>query len=168
MAEETPAAEAEVPKKKSKLMLFIIIGVILAGGGGAAAFFLGGKDTVAQPTAEEAAATAAAAEADKKAGLLPLDTFLVNLNDPTGERYMKVTMRLTIAPESYCDKLKDNDLQLARIRDRVLTVLMSKTYPELSDPLGKESLRFEIQGQIDAILEEGQVREVFFSEFVVQ
>ncbi len=163
MAEEKEQAE-EAPKKKSKLMLFIAIGVVLAGGGGAAGFLMT-KGDKAEPTEE----TATTAVAEQRAGLVPLDTFLVNLNDPNGERYMKVTMRLTITPVSAADKIMDDDLQLARIRDRVLTVLMSKTFAELADPLGKESLRFEIQGQIDAILAEGAaVKDVFFSEFVVQ
>jgi len=164
MAEETPTTEDAQPKKKSKKLLFIIIGVLLAGGGAAAAFLIT-KDKGA--VVDENAATEQA-PAEQKAGLVPLDTFLVNLNDPNGERYMKVTMRLTIVPESLADKVRDDDLQLARIRDRVLTVLMSKTFTELADPLGKESLRFEVRGQVDSILDGGTVKDVFFSEFVVQ
>jgi len=166
MAEDKEPTAEEPPKKKSKLLLFVLIGVVLAGGGAAAAFLMT-KDKKAADAVEDSAATRAPA-AEEKAGLVPLDTFLVNLNDPAGERYMKVTMRLTIAPESVADKTKDDELQLARIRDRVLTVLMSKTFAELSDPLGKESLRFEIQGQVDTLLDQGAVQDVFFSEFVVQ
>lgn len=165
MAEEKQPAEGQEPKKKSKLLLFIVIGVVLAGGGGAAAFLMKSDKT---EVTDENGEVQAAEPTEERAGLIPLDTFLVNLNDPEGERYMKVTMRLTVAPESVAGEILGDEVQLARIRDRVLTVLMSKTFAELADPLGKESLRFEIQGQVDALLEEGAVKDVFFSEFVVQ
>ena len=55
-----------------------------------------------------------------------------------------------------------------RIRDRVLTVLTSKTFGDMSNPLGKESLRHEIQTQLQPVIEQAQIQGVLFSEFVVQ
>jgi flagellar FliL protein len=97
-----------------------------------------------------------------------MDTFLVNLQDPSGERYMKLTLRLTISPESAAAKADGDALLMARMRDRILTVLTSKTYAELGNPLGKENLRHEIRAQINPLVQPGQVKDVLFSEFVVQ
>lgn len=166
MADETkPDAEEAAPPKKSKKMLFIILFAVVAAGGGGAAFFMTKGDAAPPPGGQVAEV---AAPVEEKAGLIPLDSFLVNLADERGERYMKVTMRLTVAPESVADEIKEQDLELARIRDRVLTVLMSKTFEEMVNPLGKESLRLEIQAQTDSLIESGEVRDVLFSEFVVQ
>jgi len=164
MAEEKPTDEAQAsPPKKSKKWLLLTIGVIVLGGGAAAtAFFM---TRGAEPVDPDGSSPAAVEES---LGLVPLDTFLVNLNDPRGERYMKVTMRLTLSPESTADKILEDELKLARIRDRVLTVLMSKSFEELSDPLGKESLRLEVQAQVDTLLADGAVHDVLFSEWVVQ
>ena len=157
--EETPAG----PPKKSKKMLLLAIGVIVLGGGAAlTAFFMTRGGETADPNKTVAEVS------QEKLGLIPLDTFLVNLNDPRGERYMKVTLRLTLAPESAADGILADELQLARIRDRVLTVLMSKSFEELSGPLGKENLRLEVQAQVDTLLADGAVRDVLFSEWVVQ
>ena len=60
-----------------------------------------------------------------------MDTFLVNLNDPTGERYMKLTLRLTISPEKIADEIKNQEILIAKMRDRVLTILMAKTFQEI-------------------------------------
>jgi flagellar FliL protein len=161
------AATPEEKPKKSKKMLFIIIGVavVLIGGGAAAAFvFLGGGD---EQVTEEAEGAAPAETAD--GGLVTMDTFLVNLNDSSGERYMKLTLRLTVTPESAAEEIEANDLMVARLRDRVLTVLTSKTFEEVGDPMGKESLRQQIQAQLNLLLgDKGKVQEVLFSEFVVQ
>lgn len=152
----------EAPKKKSKLLLWIAIAVVVMGSGAAGFFILKGGGEAAPVEAADATAEA------EPATLVAMDTFLVNLSDPSGERYLKLTMRLTISPEAAAEKVEGDDLTRARVRDRILTILMSKSFQELSNPLGKESLRLEIKAQIDSFLEEGSVQDVLFSEFVVQ
>jgi len=159
---EDTATDEEQPKKKSKKMLWIIIGlgVVALGTGGFFAMKGGG---------EPAPATAANAPAvEEPVGLVAMDTFLVNLNDPAGDRFMKLTLRLTISPESTADKVETDPLLMARLRDRILTVLTAKSFMELVSPLGKENLRHEIQVELDPLIDSGNVQDVLFSEFVVQ
>ena len=169
MAEEKKTTDADAqaaPEKKSKKTLILVLGaVVLAAAAGAAGFLLTGKD---QPEAAADGEAAAAVESKPAAGLVPMDTFLVNLNDPSGDRFMKLTLRLTISPESVAGEVSDDPLMLARLRDRILTVLTTKTFMELVSPLGKENLRLEIQSQLGPLLASGEVQDVLFSEFVVQ
>jgi flagellar FliL protein len=159
---ETQSEEASPPKSKKLLWIIIAVVVIVGAGGGTAAFMMmgGGEAEAAEEAVEE--------PVDVVAGLVPMDTFLVNLNDPTGERYMKLTLRLTVSPEEVADEIKNQELMLAKMRDRILTILMAKTFQEMSSPLGKESLRREIQVQLDPLIADGQVEDILFSEFVVQ
>jgi flagellar FliL protein len=169
MAEETKPENQEQeeesqPQKKSKKLLWIMIAVaviVVAGGGAGTYVMMGGKEPAAEEETTETETVAST-------GLVPLDTFLVNLNDPAGERYMKLSLRLTVSPEEVADELKNRELLMAKMRDRVLTILMSKTFQEMNSPLGKEGLRIEIRAQLNPLLEDGEVEDVLFSEFVVQ
>jgi flagellar FliL protein len=158
--ETTPEA---APKKSKKLLWIVIAAVVLLGGAGAGYFVLSGSGDE-QPAAEAVEATSESESPE----LVSLDTFLVNLNDPQGDRYLKLTMRLAISPKTVAEEASGNDLFLARLRDRVLNVLMRKTFAELSNPLGKDGLRLEIESEVNDLLTEGKVHEVLFSEFVVQ
>ena len=101
-------------------------------------------------------------------GILELETFLANINDPDGERYAKLQLRLAIIPKERVAAIEGDTRMIARMRDRVLTLLTSKTFDELSDPLGKEGFRNEIRMRLAPLIEEGEIREVLFNEFVVQ
>ncbi len=167
MADEKKDQATEEQPKKSRKMLFIIavVVVLLAAGGGVAAVFLlgGGKE-------------AAAAEADagkekqqqEKLILVPLDTFIVNLADPKGDRFMKATIRLTTDDPELEQKIQSDPVLKARIRDRVLSILSSKTFQDVNNPVGKESLRRELQRELNQVLPEDSIKEVLFVEFIVQ
>jgi flagellar FliL protein len=111
---------------------------------------------------------AAAAEQTAEPGVLELESFLTNINDPSGERYCKLTIKLAIVPSGKVDGIKENSLLLARIRDQVLTMLSGKTLHELSDPNGKEAFREDVRTGLAALLEGVEIKQVLFSEFVVQ
>ena len=168
MAEEKKEQAPEEQPKKSKKMLFIIIAavvVLLAAGGGVAAVFLlgGGK--------EAAAAEAEAKEEapkEEKLILVPLDTFIVNLADPKGDRFMKATIRLTTDDPELEQKIQSDPVLKARIRDRVLSILSSKSFQDVNNPVGKESLRRELQRELNQILPDDSIKEVLFVEFIVQ
>ena len=55
------------------------------------------------------------------------------------------------------------------IKDRLISILSSKTLEDIDGLEGQESLRVEIKNNIDSILKvENGVLQVYFSEFVVQ
>lgn len=145
----------------SKMMLIILVvsGVLLGVGGTAAFFVLGPK-----PAAVE---TAAVPELGPP-GIISMETFLVNVPTSSGDGYVKVNMRLAVTPASITNSVEGDELLQAKMRDRVLTLLTSKSAEELISPLGKEGFRREIKTVLGPLLDGGEIQEVLFSEFVVQ
>ena len=105
---------------------------------------------------------------DERPGLVELEPFLTNINDPFDERYCKLAVKLSVVPEWMAAEIAEDVLLVAQLRDLVLTSLMSKSYVDLTAPNGKESLRTEIQNGLNEMLTDAEIREVLFSEFVVQ
>ncbi|MDL2285197.1 flagellar basal body-associated FliL family protein [Desulfovibrio sp. OttesenSCG-928-F07] len=165
------AQEDEIPpKKKSKLKwIILILLILLLGGGGGAAYklgfldsFIGGDDEAAEAKKQEQA------QGGQQANKVPtakLPTFVVNLYDPLGRRYIQLDIELElIAPEV----AKEVELQNARIRDSLIMLLSSKSYTELSSQEGKHILRNEILDRLNQVLGGPKVVRVFFTNLVIQ
>lgn len=154
---------AEEPKKKSRKWVFVVAGVLVVAAAGTGGYVMmrGGDPAGAE-------GEPATAEPEDPAGIVGLDTFLVNLDDAEQDRYMKLTLRLAVTPVSAAEEVSGDDLKMARVRDRILTILSAKTHAEMTTPLGKEGLRREIQARLGPLFEGGRVQDVLFSEFVVQ
>jgi len=172
MAEAAVAPEAAAPKKKGKGLLFIIAGVVLVAAAGGGFFLL-------RPKAKSGGAAAAAehgeggghgeaAKAPEARGVVSLEPFIVNLADAEGDRYIKCTMRLVLDSREAAEAVRADELSVTKIRDRMLTLLSSKSYGQVASAEGKETLRQEIQKQIDPVLATGKVSEVYYTEFIVQ
>jgi len=97
--------------------------------------------------------------------IYPLDPFTVNLKSVGNTRYLKCTINLELdSPDTQpeVDKIKP------AIRDLIIRILSSKTVPEISTAKGKEKLKEEIKKNINAILPKGEIRNVYFTAFVIQ
>jgi flagellar FliL protein len=145
--------------KKLMLIVLVVAGVLLGVGGTAAFFLMGPKPAVAEGAAEPELGPP---------GIISMETFLVNVPTSTGDGYVKVNMRLAVTPASLTGAVEGDELLQAKLRDRVLTLLTSKSAEELISPLGKEGFRREIKSVLGPLLDGGEIQEVLFSEFVVQ
>ena len=97
--------------------------------------------------------------------LFPLDTFIVNLADQERSRYLRVTMDLELAAATDTRKLAE---RLPQIRDRILMLLPSKRFADISSMEGKTALRDEIISKLNGLFLEKVITDIFFTEFVVQ
>lgn len=156
----------EKPKKSKKMLIIIIAVVLLLVGGGAAAYFLLFSS---KPAPEEDPAAAlkrtVPTESMEIGQTYPVATFIVNLANPLGKRYLKVTMQLELDNPKMTAEL---DRRMPQLRDAILTILSSKTYEDISTSQGKLRLRSEIVARVNAFLTSGSIRRVYFTEFVVQ
>jgi flagellar FliL protein len=171
--DEKAAQPAEEPaKKKSKLPL-LLSALVLVAGAGAAAWYLGlppfpggTRHLEATAAVEEHGGEHEPQAGEKGLGpLLPLETFIANLADEGGSRYLKATFQVeflgsTVPP--------DVNGRLPQIRDLVLTLLSSKTFDEVRTAEGKQQLREEIIARINQVLDRDAVKAVYFTEFIVQ
>lgn len=111
-----------------------------------------------------------------------MSTKIINLADPTGRKYIRVTVVLEFYPSNldfftmneeeqaaYLSEFQTEiDARMPLMDDIVISLLSSKTYDELYTADGKENLRAEIMDTINERLPEFYVMSVYFTEFVVQ
>lgn len=92
---------------------------------------------------------------------------MLNLSDPDQRAYLRIGLDLAVAssPEP---KKTDAKTSSSLIRDTVLDVLMSATSKELESADQKRRLKQTILQTLNERSPELKVREVYFTEFLVQ
>lgn len=102
----------------------------------------------------------------EKIGILyPLDVFTVNLKGNAGRRYLKTVISLEFKDESLKLEL-DNKKPI--IRDRIVSILSSKTLEEISSKRGKERISLQIIDSLNSMFTNGRIKNLYFSEFTIQ
>jgi flagellar protein FliL len=165
MAEEAAAEEESGGGGIMKLVLPIVALVIGVGGG----YFMGSSMT--ESSMNEAAQLEPVEEKVSKdpnamvGEMFKLAPFVVNLNEPRGNRYLKTTIQLEMDSEALLAELERRSAQL---QDVILSLLTSKSSKELQALEGKFRLREELLSRINALLVNGVVTRIYFTEFVIQ
>lgn len=174
MAEE----KVEQEPKKSKALLFIIIGavvflIIIAS---LVAFLLlsGGEKNQdeGQSEATQQKQQKPNILSSKDANLLNLGPlysiakpFVVNLVTQNGRRYLKTSIALELSNPKLQVEI---DQKTTVIQDIIIDILSSKSIEEIITTKGKERIKDEILQRVNQILADGFIKNVFFTEFVVQ
>lgn len=107
-----------------------------------------------------------------KSGIMILNPFTVNLNDPFGRRYVEVVINLEIKSKAYIPKITENELMIPRLRDEIFMIISSKSYGELKSTSGKVALKEEIQMRVNELMKDEfgkePVNRVYFTKFIIQ
>jgi flagellar FliL protein len=158
---------AEKPNSMLKWIIMGVLVVVLAGGGFAGWRIFFSADPAAEGEAQAVEYSAADQTAVAKGIICPLESFIVNLMDPSGhgKRYLKTTINLEVDDEEDQMLVKDNEAQL---RDTILLLLSSQTYKEISSLEGKLTLKQALLVSINQLLGGNKIRRLYFTEFVVQ
>ncbi|MBT8370517.1 MAG: flagellar basal body protein FliL [Desulfobacterales bacterium] len=94
-----------------------------------------------------------------------LDTFIVNLANNGGNRYLRVTMDLELDNKNLESEVNK---RLPQVRDSILMILPTKRVEDISSVAGKTTLRDEILEKINSYLAQGKITNIYFKEFVIQ
>ena len=134
---------------------------------GAAFFILWNKVSPigVPPEEDKIEETAEESEVDKLGPLLRLDTFIVNLADQDGKRYLRTTMELELKGDK---SVEDVQKWISRIRDTILTILPTRKFEDISSVEGKKVLRDEIIAKLNDFLGKGTIVNIYYTEFIVQ
>lgn len=95
--------------------------------------------------------------------LVPMETFLVNLAQSRGRKLAKINMEFEVSGDEVqeeIEKLKP------RIRDMVIMIISDKSLAQVSSKEGKDALREEVRNQVNLFLTKGQIKNVYFTEFI--
>lgn len=164
-AQETQA------KPKNTAMLFQIVFAVLnlavMGGGGYMVY----ASTIGweSPKISEEQVSRELASADD-GDLAPLvytmDKFTVNLGGEP-KRTIRLEINLQMLGKEGFEEVMEPENR-AKTRDRIVRLLNEKPYSDLDSIQGKLFLKDKIAGEVNGILRRGVVKDVFFSDFVVQ
>jgi len=169
---EEKVEKSEGGGNKLILIIIVVLLLLLLVIGGVVAYFLLSGDDNPDAAEQDMKKVEKKVETPKKdtaaleiGPIYPLDPFTVNLKSSGATRYLKCTINLEIdSPDTQpeLDKMKP------MIRDLIIRILSSKTVPEISTAKGKEKLKAEIKKNINANLATGEIRNVYFTAFVIQ
>ena len=165
VAEDAQAASpAKKAKNKKPLLIILIVAVVVIAGGGFGVWKFVLSDSNAEETEQSGKADHGGDGQGQHVSLHSLDPFIVNLYDRDGMRYLKVKIEMEL------NNLAEEEVKpkIPKIRDSLIILLSSKKYHEIGSIEGKMRLREEIAYRINAILGEGAVNDIYFTDFVVQ
>lgn len=154
------ADEKTKKSKKVKWLIILLILLILGGGGTIYYLFYMPHDSLLPTNAEKSVA-----EKAERAFPVTLPTFMVNLADPLGRRYIKLTLEIEVNGEETVTAVNEN---MPRIRDSIILLLSSKSYADLAPMENKLHLKNEIVERLNQILGGPKVARVYFSEIIIQ
>ncbi|MBM4333028.1 MAG: flagellar basal body protein FliL [Deltaproteobacteria bacterium] len=102
---------------------------------------------------------------DTKGHMYKMDSMIVNLADPGQSRYLKIKLDIESSEKKANEEFEK---RLPQLRDALLKVLGGKQRKEIIDSEGKERLRGEIKDRLNQLLNNMKIKEVYFTEFLMQ
>lgn len=169
---ETPPVEEK--KSSKKLIIIIAVLVLLLGAGAGGYFFFINKpsDTEQQVTNDKQEKT----EADKAEGVTEpeayydlVDPLLVNFPPGSSAKLIKISVSVLLKGESDVEALKKHE---PMIRNNLLMVISSLGADKAKTIEGKKELQATMLKEIGSVMEKmtkkNPVKDVFFTEFVMQ
>ncbi len=118
----------------------------------------------AQKEAEEAKLAASGAETGPL--VYTMDKFTVNLaGEP--KRTIRLEVNLEMLGKEGFEEIINSDNR-AKARDSIVRILNGQTFGDLESIQGKLFLKDRIATDVNSLLDRGVVKDVYFSEFVVQ
>lgn len=170
MSEAKPAA-AEPKKKNTGMLLQIVFAVLnmTVMGGGAYMVYASTIGWESPSIGEEEASRELASiseEADTSPLVYTMDKFTVNLGGEP-KRTIRLEINLQMLGQEGFEEVMEPENR-AKARDRIVRLLNEKAFAELDSIQGKLFLKDKIAGEVNTILHRGVVKDVFFSDFVVQ
>jgi flagellar FliL protein len=147
-----------------KLLIIFSIAMITLAGGGFWAYskFLASSS---HPNQSQTHPSISEKENETRGPIFDLDTFIVNLLDDSGRRYLKLSIKLELNAKELGEEIRQ---KMPEIQDSILILLSSKSYHDVADVAGKLRLRTEIIDRINHTLTTGEVKKIYFTDFVIQ
>ncbi|AFY00717.1 flagellar basal body-associated FliL family protein [Bdellovibrio bacteriovorus] len=105
-------------------------------------------------------------EADLAPLVYTMDKFTVNLGGEP-KRTIRLEINLQMLGKEGFEEVMEPENR-AKARDRIVRLLNEKPFSDLDSIQGKLFLKDKIAGEVNGILRRGVVKDVFFSDFVVQ
>lgn len=157
MAEEN---SSEVKQKSGLDLKIILVGLVIFLVAMGASYFLM-KSLMAPLMPKDETKSA---EEVLSGGLVSAGEFTTNVNDVAGNRYLKVEVSIEIKDKNSEETINEF---MPVIRDTILTILSSKTAADL-DAQNRDNIKEEIKAELNKKLGKGYIKQVYFTNFIMQ
>lgn len=170
--------DAQKSQKKGvnvKLILqiaFAVVNLAVAGGGAALVFISTMAWEAPKTTEESIRREIASVQKDDKAEeadapyVYTMDKFIVNLEGEP-KRTIRIEVNLEMLSKDGFEEVMNVENR-AQSRDRIVRLLNDQNFSGLEPVQGKLFLKDQIAHEVNQVLKRGIVKDVFFSDFVVQ
>ena len=155
--------------KKKMIMIIAVISLFLIGSVGAGFYVIWTKISGMTPPAEAAGnakAQKAEAENSQQIGpILDLNTFIVNLADEGGQRFLKTSISVEMTA---VEAIEEATTRMPQIKDYIVTLLPTKKSADILNAEGKQVLRDQLTEGLNRFLTKGKINALYFTDFVIQ
>lgn len=166
-------AEKKAPEKTRNLgkllqLVFAIVNFVMMGAGGYMVYAstMGWENPSVTEEMAERELASTTGEVDLAPLVYTMDKFTVNLGGEP-KRTIRLEVNLHMLGKDGFEEVMEPENR-AKARDRVVRLLNEETFSELESIQGKLFLKDKIAGEVNGILHRGVVKDVFFSDFVVE
>lgn len=168
---ESKAQAPAAPKRNMGMILQVVFAVLNLSvmGGGAYMVYASTIGWESPKITEESAERELAStldEVDVAPLVYTMEKFTANL-DGAPKRTIRLEVNLQMLGKEGFEEVMEPENR-AKARDRILRLLNEKNFADLDSIQGKLFLKDKIAGEVNGILHRGVVKDVFFSDFVVQ
>jgi flagellar FliL protein len=164
--EDEENAQGKQSSLFSTLITIILLAAIVVGGYFAYGQIFPMKSNPAQSEIVKPVITSAKQiEATELRAMVPIRPFVVNLARSKGKRFLKVTLTMELNAPEVNAEVNEN---MSKIVDSILLLLSSKSFDDIYTVQGKFKLKDEITTRINRFLVTGHVKDVYYTEFVIQ
>jgi flagellar FliL protein len=124
-----------------------------------------GSGAATKASSGHGSATAKGHGGSSASALVPLALFIVNLSGDQGQRYLRLVTQVEVHGDLAKDELEKH---LPEVRNRLIFLLSSKTFADISSTQGKYDLQADITKNINETLDGPFIKKTYFTEFIVQ
>lgn len=97
-------------------------------------------------------------------GLVSAGEFTTNITDVAGNRYLKVEVTIEVKDEKAVESVTEF---MPIIQDTILSILSKKTAADL-DAHNRDQLKEEIKAELNKKLGKGYIKNIYFTNFIMQ
>ncbi|MDU7693009.1 MAG: flagellar basal body-associated FliL family protein [Helicobacter sp.] len=91
--------------------------------------------------------------------------FVINLISPTNKSYLKVSITLELSNPKLSPEI---DQKIPILQSKIIETISSKSVEEVATEKGKERIKSELIERLNQVLIDGSIKNIFFTEFIVQ
>jgi flagellar basal body-associated protein FliL len=97
--------------------------------------------------------------------IVPMETVVVNLGGISSNRYLRIQTSLEVDSEDDQKMISEKEVIL---RDKMISFFSSKTMRDIETEGGLFKLRLELKDVLNRLVGSGIIKQIYFSDFIVQ